>query len=82
MMRKYFAFFVCLALLLGVSRTATGQVDTEFWFAVPELSFRSGNGGKPGILQISTLELEATVTITMPANAWDPVTNPAGFLKS
>jgi PKD repeat protein len=56
-----------------------GQTDTEFWFVVPELSHRNNTGGTPGTLRISTLELEATVTISMPANPYDAVSNPNGF---
>lgn len=55
-------------LLSGYSTTLFAQVDTEFWFVVPEISHRGSTGGTPGILRIATLELEATVTIEMPAN--------------
>jgi PKD repeat protein len=52
----------------------SAQVDTEFWFVVPEISHRGSTGGKPGTLRLSTLELEATVTIEMPANpAFTPI---------
>ncbi len=43
-------------------------MDTEFWFVVPEISHRGNTGGTPGTLRFATLELEATVTIEMPAN--------------
>ena len=55
------------------------QVDKDFWFAVPEISYRDGTGGTPGILRIATLGLEATVTISMPANLYHPTLNPTGF---
>ncbi len=55
------------------------QVDDEFWFVVPELSHRNNYGGIPATLRIATLELEATVTISMPANAYHPTLNPTGF---
>jgi PKD repeat protein len=55
------------------------QVDNEFWFVVPELSHRGNTGGTPGTLRIATMELPATVTISMPANPFDPVLNPTGF---
>lgn len=55
------------------------QVDTEFWFVVPELSHRGSTGGSPGSLRIATMELAATVTISMPANPYHPTLNPSGF---
>ena len=55
------------------------QVDTEFWFVVPELSHRGSTGGTPGTLRISSLDLPATVTISMPANIFNAATNPTGF---
>lgn len=55
-------------LLAGHSASLFAQVDTEFWFVVPEISHRGSTGGKPGTLRFATLELEATVTIEMPAN--------------
>ena len=42
------------------------QVDTEFWFAPPEIS--SGHGDSPLVLRISTQELPATVRVSLPAN--------------
>lgn len=55
------------------------QVDTEFWFVVPELSHRGNTGGTPGTLRIATMELAATVSITMPANPYHATLNPNGF---
>ena len=46
---------------------------------VPELSHRNNYGGIPATLRIAALELEATVTISMPANAYHPTLNPTGF---
>jgi PKD repeat protein len=57
-----------LLLVAGFSAVLSAQVDTEFWFVVPEISHRGSTGGKPGTLRLSTLELDATVTIDMPAN--------------
>ncbi len=55
-----------LTLLLGF---ATGkvyaQVDTEFWFAPPEVS--SGHGDTPIYVRVSTLDEPATITVTQPA---------------
>ena len=59
---------VLLFLLMGFSLESYSQVDTDFWFVVPEISHRGSTGGKPGTLRFATLELEATVTIEMPAN--------------
>jgi PKD repeat protein len=67
------------AILLFLSVVASAQVDTEFWFVVPELSHRGNTGGTPGTLRIATLELPATVTISMPANPYHPTLNPGGF---
>ena len=67
------------ALLLTISALTNAQVDTDFWFVVPELSHRGNTGGTPGTLRIATLELPATVTISMPANPYHPTLNPGGF---
>ena len=68
-----------IVLFAGHSSLVCSQVDTEFWFVVPELSHRGSTGGTPGTLRISTLDLPATVTISMPANIYDATTNPTGF---
>jgi len=70
--------FLFLTLVTG-SFVASAQVDNEFWFVVPELSHRGNTGGTPGTLRIATMELEATVTISMPANRYNATTNPTGF---
>ena len=67
---------VLLCLQASVSWS---QVDDEFWFVVPELSHRGNTGGTPGTLRIATMELPAVVTISMPANPYDPIFNPTGF---
>lgn len=59
---------VLLMVLAGGTANLYAQVDTDFWFVVPEISHRGSTGGKPGTLRFATLELEATVTIEMPAN--------------
>jgi len=79
---SYLHYLLCIsfiALLSGYSSVSFSQVDTEFWFVVPELSHRGSTGGTPGTLRIATLELPATVTISMPANPYHPTTNPNGF---
>jgi PKD repeat protein len=78
-MKNILKITFCLIIIFGRSEIVTGQVDTDFWFVVPELSYRNSTGGKPGTLRISTLDLEATVTVSMPANPYDPVLNPTGF---
>ena len=59
------------ALLLCFSITIPGkaQTDTEFWFVVPEVT-RDHNGpnNQPSFFNITTKNLPATVTITMPEN--------------
>ncbi|MEN8201788.1 MAG: PKD domain-containing protein [Bacteroidota bacterium] len=72
-------FWTLFTLTIGHSSLSSAQTDTDFWFVVPELSHRGNTGGTPGTLRLSTLELEATVTISMPANPYDAVTNPNGF---
>ncbi len=78
-MKNIIQITLCLLLVVARFQAANCQVDSDFWFVVPELSYRNAQGGKPGRLIISTLELEATVTISMPANSFDPVSNPTGF---
>src|SRR5512133_2306898 len=68
-----------LILACGCSDFIFSQVDTEFWFVVPELSHRGNTGGSPGSLRIATMELPATVLISMPANPYHPTLNPTGF---
>ena len=77
---KNFIFcFATIVLFYSHSTDLLAQVDTEFWFVVPELSHRGNTGGAPGSLRIATMELPATVTISMPANPYHPVLNPNGF---
>lgn len=68
-----------MTLLIAHSSPSYSQVDREFWFVVPELSHRGNTGGTPGTFRIATLELPATVTISMPANPYHPTLNPGGF---
>lgn len=76
---KYLIYSGLIILFAGHSSICLSQVDTEFWFVVPELSHRGNTGGTPGTLRIATLELPATVTISMPANPYNAVSNPNGF---
>lgn len=62
-----FLFLLCNQALLF------GQIDTEFWFAVPEVT--EAHADRPVYLRISTLDAAATVSITQPANsAFTPIT--------
>jgi hypothetical protein len=78
---SYNRLLTWILFVLGMcySTLSQAQTDTDFWFVVPELSHRNNTGGTPGTLRISTLELEATVSITMPANAYNATSNPTGF---
>ena len=75
------SYLVCGLILFfsGFSNKSLSQVDSEFWFVVPELSHRGNTGGTPGTLRIATMELPATVTVSMPANIYNEITNPDGF---
>lgn len=53
-----------LLLLLALAYSAHAQVDTEFWFAPPEVT--SGHGDRPLYLRISTLDQSAMVNVTQP----------------
>ncbi|MEA3479895.1 MAG: hypothetical protein U9R60_17070, partial [Bacteroidota bacterium] len=76
---KYLFYIWFTALFVVNPFTSFSQVDTEFWFVVPELSHRGNTGGTPGTLRIATMELPATVIISMPANPYHPTLNPTGF---
>ena len=57
-------YLVILFLLSGFLVLA--QVDTEFWLVIPEAS--ENHGDEPLLLRISTLENEADITVSQPAN--------------
>ena len=76
---KYLIHVTLLLLFMGQTMISFSQIDTDFWFVVPELSHRGSTGGTPGTMRISTLDLPATVTISMPANIYNAATNPTGF---
>ncbi|HOK87075.1 MAG TPA: hypothetical protein PLF12_12060, partial [Tenuifilum sp.] len=72
------AFFV--AILSGTGNRLYAQTDTEFWFVVPEVTINHFHpGGANAYFKFSTGLLPATITISMPANQYDPITNPTGF---
>jgi PKD repeat protein len=68
-----------LVIFFSLATELYSQVDNEFWFVVPELSHRGNTGGTPGTFRLATMELPATVTISMPANPYHPTLNPNGF---
>ncbi len=57
---------VLLLSFLCLVAVSFGQIDTEFWFAVPRLTH--DHAGKPIKICISTFEESATVTIRKPAD--------------
>ena len=57
-----------MTLVLGgclASLSAYTQIDTEFWFAPPEVT--SGHGDRPIYLRLSTLDKGAVVNVLQPA---------------
>lgn len=60
-------------LLAGalISFPAYSQIDTEFWFAAPEVW--ANHGDQPILLRFSTLDDAANITIEQPANPAFPV---------
>ena len=71
---------VIFLLTFLLNLPAKAQTDTEFWFVVPEITIDHYRpGGANAFFKFSTGLLPATVTISMPANQYDPVTNPTGF---
>lgn len=74
----FLAFLV--AILSGTANRLNAQTDTEFWFVVPEVTINHFHpGGANAYFKFSTGLLPATITISMPANQYDPITNPTGF---
>jgi gliding motility-associated-like protein len=62
----YLSFFL-LHVIQGFA-----QIDTEFWFAAPEVT--NAHADRPIYLRISSMDQEATVTISVPANpSFSPV---------
>lgn len=58
---------ILLFILVAGFYPSVAQVDTEFWFAPPEIT--SGHGDSPLFLRVSTLDQPATVTVSQPARA-------------
>lgn len=59
------ALYIISLLILTVVSDCNGQIDTEFWFAPPEVT--SGHGDRPIYLRISTQDKPSTVRISQPA---------------
>jgi hypothetical protein len=59
---------IILIILFSISLiNSYSQTDTEFWFAVPEVSWRhNSSGGEPTYLHFASLGADAVVTIEMP----------------
>lgn len=62
---RYFCLIAMTILL--VSHPSYSQVDTEFWFAPPEVT--SGHGDNPLYLRLSTLDRQAVVRVIQPGRA-------------
>ncbi|MBI1183099.1 PKD domain-containing protein [bacterium] len=58
--------FIHILFFLFVGLSAMGQIDREFWFAVPEAA--QGHGDRPVFLRISTFDKKAEVLVDVPAN--------------
>ena len=57
-------FIISLFTLVALN-DCIGQIDTEFWFAPPEIT--SGHGDRPIYLRVSTQDKPAIVRISQPA---------------
>ena len=64
--------FILLLLFSICGLNSFAQTDTEFWFAVPDVTKGHGHdnpGGRHALLTFSTFDMASTVTISMPADA-------------
>jgi hypothetical protein len=66
-MRRILTILLFLLLLLPGYKTVQAQTDTEFWFAVPKLSQSHDWNRRRFYIRVATLDLPATITISMPA---------------
>lgn len=66
-------FILGLLIVYLTCLSALAQVDTEFWFAAPEVT--SQHSDRPVFLRISCLQNGASVQISQPANASFAVIN-------
>lgn len=58
-------FYLALWICVSVWGSAFGQIDTEFWFAPPEIT--KGHGDRPVYIRVSSQEQAANVRIVQPA---------------
>jgi len=63
--------YLILTCLFFANFTSFAQVDTEFWFAAPDVS-SNNNFDIPAILRITSFKEPCTVTISQPANGGVP----------
>ena len=69
--RNWIQFAVIFFLFFSFGNSSKAQLDTEFWFAPPELTQSTNEGAprdRPIQLVVSTLEKAAVVTILQPAD--------------
>ncbi|MEX2235430.1 MAG: gliding motility-associated C-terminal domain-containing protein [Cyclobacteriaceae bacterium] len=59
-----FRYGLILFLMLAILQQGYAQVDTEFWFAPPEVT--TGHGDRPVYLRISTLNAASIVSVLQP----------------
>lgn len=63
MIRNWFLF---VFLFCGFAICSYAQIDTEFWFAAPEVT--EEHGDRPIFLRVTTFDKPSTVTVSIPAN--------------
>lgn len=67
---------ICSLFFLLSSQVLKAQIDTEFWFAAPEVSVHTSNFDVPLYLNITAMDKNAVVTISLPAdNSVTPITS-------
>ncbi len=68
---------IILLITYFLHNPLSAQVDTEFWFAVPEVT--DTHADKPVYLRISSLQKSATISISQPSNnAFIPINQTIG----
>lgn len=65
---KHFRYFFLLLISILFLQRLDAQVDTEFWFAAPEVSIHNAQFDVPIYLNITAIDKNATVTVSIPAN--------------
>lgn len=63
--------FLLFTLFFAVLQNSFAQIDTEFWFAAPDVT-SSSNKDRPIVLRITSFEQAAVVTISQPAGGGLP----------